>query len=81
MKSLLLSLLIAVLGFGIYGTIASIAKSFQDSTTIIIFFLVFFISFATMIILKRIKKNNEELHERLDEIEKMLNNVDQNKPE
>ena len=40
------------------------------------FFLVFVVSFATMIILKRIKENYEALDERLDEIEKQIKNKD-----
>lgn len=40
------------------------------------FFLVFVVSFATMIILKRIKKNHEALMERLDELEKQIKNKD-----
>ena len=76
MKQFFLALLIAVLSCWTYIPLLFICDSFHNSSLALMFFLVFVVSFATMIILKKIKKNHEALMERLDELEKQIKNKD-----
>lgn len=76
MKRFFLALLIAVLSCWTYIPLLFICDSFSNSSLALMFFLVFVVSFATMIILKRIEENYEALDERLDEIEKQIKNKD-----
>lgn len=75
MKRFFLALLIAVLSCWTYIPLLFICDSFSNSSLALMFFLVFVVSFATMIILKRIK----EIHEKLEEIEEQLKNGEQTK--
>ena len=75
MKRFFLALLIAVLSCWTYIPLLFICDSFSNSSLALMFFLVFVVSFATMIILKRIK----EIHEKLEEIEAQLKNREQTK--
>ena len=75
MKRFFLALLIAVLScFGCIP-LAFLCFDFEYSALILMLFFVFVVSFATMIILKRIK----EIHEKLEEIEEQLKNGEQTK--
>lgn len=76
MKQFFLALLIAVLSCWTYIPLLFICDSFSNSSLALMFFLVFVVSFATMIILKRIQKNHKALMERLDELEKQIKNKD-----
>ena len=76
MKRFFLALLIAVLSCFVCIPLAFLCFDFEYSALILMLFFVFVVSFATMIILKRIKENYEALDERLDEIEKQIKNKD-----
>ena len=76
MKRFFLALLIAVLSCIVYIPLVYFCDGFQYSSLVLMFFLVLVASFATMIILDRIKKNHEALMERLDELEKQIKNKD-----
>lgn len=76
MKYILYSFLIAVLSGLVYfvPSVWVVQMDPPPSVTLVIFCLVFVVSFATMIILNRIKKNHEALMERLEELERQINN-------
>ena len=75
MKRFFLALLIAVLSCFVCIPLAFLCFDFEYSALILMLFFVFVVSFATMIILKRIK----EVHEKLEEIEEQLKNGEQTK--
>lgn len=75
MKRFFLALLIAVLSCFVCIPLAFLCFDFEYSALILMLFFVFVVSFATMIILKRIK----EIHEKLEEIEEQLKNGEQTK--
>lgn len=75
MKQFFLALLIAVLSCFVCIPLAFLCFDFEYSALILMLFFVFVVSFATMIILKRIK----EIHEKLEEIEEQLKNGEQTK--
>lgn len=76
MKRFFLALLIAVLGNCVFIPVAFLCEGFQNTAAVLMGFLVLVVSFATMIILDRIKKYHEALIERLDELEKQIKNKD-----
>ena len=75
MKRFFLALLIAVLSCFVCIPLAFLCFDFEYSALILMLFFVFVVSFATMIILKRIK----EIHEKLEDIEEQLKNGEQTK--
>ena len=78
MKYILYAFLLSVFGGLLYlaPSVWVVQVDPPLSVTLVIFCLVFVVSFATMIILKRIQKNHEALMERLDELEKQIKNND-----
>ena len=76
MKRFFLALLIAASSCFVCIPLAFLCFDFQYSALVLMFFFVFVVSFATMIILNRIEENYEALDERFDELEKQIKNKD-----